>query len=142
VSGGFGALSPTQLIAIAAAALAVLAAGIYILVRLRRKPKDKEKRRRLEINLHGRLGDATITELENDTVFYSYSVRGVTYTASQDLTKLREYLPANLDRLIGHAASLKYSPQNPANSILVCEEWSGLHIGPADVSPRTPSQVP
>ncbi|HYL38748.1 MAG TPA: hypothetical protein VEV17_22715 [Bryobacteraceae bacterium] len=142
MSAAWSALASTQFAAIAAAVLLLLAAGVYLLVRLRRKPKDKEKRRRLEINLHGRLGDATITELENDTVFYSYSVRGVTYTASQDISKLRDYLPANPERMIGQAASLKYTPQNPANSILVCEEWSGLRAGPADVSPRTPSQVP
>ena len=34
-------------------------------------------------------------------------------------------LPAEPDRLIG-VVSLKYSPKNPANSILICEEWSGL----------------
>ncbi|MBZ5609278.1 MAG: hypothetical protein LAP38_13525 [Acidobacteriia bacterium] len=115
-------------IAILAAALVLLAAGIYLVIRLRRKPKDKEQRRRLTVNLHGRLGDATITDLSPDTVFYSYSVRGVAYTASQDISKLRDYLPADPERLIGQAASLKYSPQNPANSILLCEEWSGLRV--------------
>ncbi len=107
-----------------------MAAGVYVVIRLRRKPKDKEQRRRLTVNLHGRLGDATITDLHGDTVFYSYSVRGVSYTASQDISKLRDYLPADPERLIGQAASLKYSPQNPANSILVCEEWSGLRVSP------------
>lgn len=142
MSGGLSALSPTQVLGLVTALVALLAVGIYIFVRWRRKPKDKEKRRRLEINLHGRLGDATITEIENGNVFYSYSVGGVTYTASQDVSKLHEFLPPNPDRLIGHAASLKYSPRNPANSILLCEEWSGLRLGPADVNPRTPSQVP
>jgi hypothetical protein len=114
-----------ELIVVAAVA-ALLAAGVYIFVRWRRRPKDKEQRRRLTINMHGRIGDATITDMHDDTVFYSYSVRGVSYTASQDVSKLRPQLPADPERLIGHAASLKYAPQNPANSILLCEEWSGL----------------
>lgn len=112
------------------AALAVVALGVYLLVRWRRKPKDKEKRRRLTVNQVGRIGDATITDMQGDTLFYSYSVRGVSYTASQDVAALRDQMPANVERLIGRAASLKYSPQNPANSILICEVWSGLRSGP------------
>ncbi|HUJ51323.1 MAG TPA: hypothetical protein VLW25_14030 [Bryobacteraceae bacterium] len=108
------------------AALAVVALGVYLLLRWRRKPKDKEKRRRLTVNQYGRIGDATITDMQGDTLFYSYSVRGVSYTASQDVAALRDQMPANMERLIGRAASLKYSPQNPANSILICELWSGL----------------
>ncbi len=123
-------LPKPELIAIAAAALAILAIGVYIVIRIRRQPKDREQRRRLTVNQHGRIGDATITDLHEDTVFYSYSVRGVSYTASQDVSKLREYMPANPEHLIGRAASLKYAPQNPANSILVCEEWSGLRVSP------------
>ena len=107
-------------------ATASVGVGVHLLVRWRRKPKDKEKRRRLTVNQHGRLGDATITDLQGDTLFYSYSVRGVAYTASQDVAALRDQMPPNPERLIGHAASLKYSSQNPANSILLCEEWSGL----------------
>lgn len=115
-------------IAIGAISLPLIAAVVFVAMRIRRKPKDKEKRRRLTINLHGRLGDATITEVSDNTIFYEYSVRGVAYTASQDISQLREQVPANPERLIGRAASLKYAPQNPANSILLCEEWSGLRL--------------
>jgi hypothetical protein len=114
-----------EAILIAAVSIAVLGALIYILRRLRRNPKDKEKRRRLQVNQIGRLGDATITEVHESTIFYEYSVRGVLYTASQDVTQLREQIPTDLERLIG-PVSLKYSPQNPANSIILCEDWSGL----------------
>jgi len=106
--------------------LAASSTGVYLYVRWRRKPKDKEKRRRMMVNQQGRLGDATITDLQDNTLYYSYSVRGVAYTASQDVTALRDKLPPDPERLIGRAASLKYSPQNPANSILICEDWSGL----------------
>jgi hypothetical protein len=112
--------------------LPVVAVGVYIVVRLRRKPKDKEQQRRLDVNSNGRLADATILEITGDTIFYEYSVRGITYTASQDISKLRELIPGDPERLIGRPASLKYSYHNPANSILLCEEWSGLRVGPAN----------
>jgi hypothetical protein len=118
------------IISVVAAAVAVLALGVFALLRLRQGPKDKEMRRRLSVNLHGRLGDATITEILDDTLYYSYSVGGVSYTASQDVSQLRELMPPDPNRLIGRPASLKYSPRNPANSIIVCEDWSGLRIGP------------
>ncbi|HTW64138.1 MAG TPA: hypothetical protein VME17_05955 [Bryobacteraceae bacterium] len=118
-----------EVVVIGAVSLAVVTAGAYVALRIRRQPKDKEQRRRLEVNMTGRLGDATILEITEEAIFYEYSVRGITYTASQDITKLRELIPAEPDRLIGRPASLKYSSQNPANSILLCEEWSGLRAG-------------
>ena len=114
------------LMLVISAALVIL--GVYILFRIRRNPKDREQRRRLAVNLHGRLGDAMITEVQNDVVFYEYTVRGVLYTASQDVSKLRELIPIDPNRLIG-PVGLKYSTQNPANSIIICEEWSGLRLG-------------
>ncbi len=122
----------TETLVVGAVSLLAVAAGVYILVRMRRKPKDKEQRRRLEVNSNGRLGDATILEIRDDAIFYEYSVRGITYTAAQDISKLRELIPGDPQRLIGRPASLKYSYHNPANSILLCEEWSGLRVGPAN----------
>jgi hypothetical protein len=66
-----------------------------------------------------------ITDFHDDTLYYTYEVRGVQYEASQDVASLRECLPADPERLIG-VVGMKYSQNNPANSILVCEEWSGL----------------
>jgi hypothetical protein len=117
---------------IGAVSLPVVAAGIFVVLRIRRKPKDKEKRRRLEVNLSGRLGDATITDINDDAIIYEYSVRGLTYTASQDISQLHELIPSDSHRLIGRPTSIKYSSQNPANSILLCEAWSGLRLGPAN----------
>ena len=37
-------------------------------------------------------------------------------------------LPEDPDRLIG-PVYMKYTPRNPANSIIVCEQWSGLRAG-------------
>jgi hypothetical protein len=129
----------TSVVVLVVVAVALAVSGVYILFRIRRKPKDKEKRRRLSVNLQGRLGDATITEVQENIIFYSYSVRGVVYTASQDISQLRGQIPTELDRLIG-PVSLKYSPRNPANSIIICEEWSGLRAKPA-ADPPLPAQA-
>ncbi|HTC90830.1 MAG TPA: hypothetical protein VK686_21145 [Bryobacteraceae bacterium] len=127
--------SPSIPFIIGGVSLLVVAAGIFVVLRIRRKPKDKEKLRRIEVNANGRLGDATITDITEDAIIYEYSIGGLTYTASQDISQLRELIPAESHRLIGRPASLKYSVQNPANSILLCEDWSGLRLGPANQSP-------
>ena len=124
-----GRLPSTPAILIAAVSVPLLATGAFYWYRISRRPKDKEKHRRLMINLHGRLGDATITEVGDNTIFYSYSVAGVVYAASQDISQLSGYIACDPELLAGGIASLKYSPQNPANSIVLCEEWSGLRIG-------------
>jgi hypothetical protein len=124
--------SPIAAVVVILLALLLIGAAVLVVLRIRRKPKDKEKLRRLEVNTNGRLGDATITDITEDAIFYEYSVGGLTYTASQDVSQLREMIPADSHRLIGRPASFKYSLQNPANSILLCEEWSGLRVGPAN----------
>ena len=60
-------------------------------------------------------------------VRYSYSIAGVTYETAQDVTGLEERLC--LERIAsGQPASVKYDPSNPSNSILVADDWSGLHL--------------
>src|SRR5580704_357635 len=121
-------LSPTaEVAALGGLAAALIALAIFIALRVHGTPEKRERKRRLSVNKLGRLGDAMITEASDEVIYYSYSIRGVQYTASQDVTALRERLPADPDKLIG-IASLKYSPNNPANSILICEEWSGLRV--------------
>src|SRR5579863_10349601 len=116
------------------AALCVLVAGLsalvaWIVLRRRGTPEKRERQRRLAVHQRGRIGDAKINEVTGDALYYSYSVGGVQYEASQDITALRDLLPAEPERLIGWSG-MKYAPNNPANSILICEEWSGLR-GPA-----------
>jgi hypothetical protein len=118
-----------QIAALIGTAVILIALGIFVTLRFRGSPEKRERSRRLTVHRLGRLGDALITEATDETLYYSYSVRGVQYAASQDIRNLRARLPADPDRLIG-LASLKYSPKNPANSILVCEEWCGIR-GPA-----------
>jgi hypothetical protein len=105
--------------------VAALAAGFRLYRDLRTNPALRERERRLTVNREGRTTEATITEARDNLLFYSYSVRGVQYTASQDVSALLQVLPAEPAGLVG-PATLKYSPENPANSILVCEHWSGL----------------
>jgi hypothetical protein len=106
----------------------LLAVVLAIVLRsMRRSPDKRELKRRLEVNRYGRLGDAFITEATETTIYYEYSVHGVHYTASQDVSGLRNWLPIQPERLIGFA-NLKYAVRNPANSILLCEEWSGLRV--------------
>jgi len=98
--------------------------------RSRITPQERERRRRAELNAIGKMGDATLLEVREDHVFYSYDVRGVEYTASQDVSALRELLPSDPSAVNG-VVYVKYDPRNPANSMILCEEWSGLRRSPA-----------
>ena len=120
-------MSPgTKLILLGAVGVGTVGFGVRLALRLTQaNPEKRERKRRLELHRHGRLGDALITEATETMLYYAYSVRGVQYEASQDLAGLSHLLPTEPERLIG-PASLKYSTRNPGNSILICEEWSGL----------------
>jgi hypothetical protein len=59
-------------------------------------------------------------------LYYSYSISGVTYETAQDVTGLEEQ--GHLKRIaVGQTASVKYDPSNPSNSILLADDWSGIH---------------
>jgi len=87
-------------------------------------PEEREGRRRAELVAHGKMGDATLVEVRDNLLFYSYDVRGVGYTASQDVAQLRFYLPLELS--VSGPVAVRYDARNPANSIVVSEQWSGL----------------
>jgi len=89
-------------------------------------PEERERRRRAALVAGGKMGDATVTEVRENFLFYAYLVRGVEYTASQDVSGLRDRVPPDLSLV--NAVSVRYDPRNPANSIVVSEEWSGLHL--------------
>jgi hypothetical protein len=56
---------------------------------------------------------------------YEYSVAKVTYNAAQDISTILETV--RVDGICdGLPARIKYDPQNPSDSIVVCEKWSGL----------------
>lgn len=127
-----------QVAALCGVSVVLIALAVWIAMRVHGTPEKRERKRRLNVHRQGRLGDAMISEATDDTLYYFYTVRGVHYTASQDVSALRDYLPADPHRLIG-VSGLKYSSKNPANSILVCEEWSGLRA-PVVVEKEASSQ--
>lgn len=116
-----------------ALATVVLGLTVWLIRRRAATPEKREQKRRLLLQATGRIGDALVTEATEETLYYTYTVRGVQYAASQDVTSLRSLLPAEPERLIG-MAGMKYSTKNPANSMLLCEEWSGLRNVSAVVS--------
>lgn len=112
--------------ALLAGSAVALVASVALIIRLRRiTPEERERRRRLAVNRHRRSVEGLLSEASPEIIHYQYELRGVSYFASQDVSALRERLPAEPSRLIG-PVSVRYEPKNPANSIVVCEEWSGL----------------
>ena len=107
---------------------AALVAGGFLLwtfFRPQVTPEERERLRRLRVNGSGKLGDGEIVDFEGAAIVYSYTVGGVGYTAAQDVMSLQALLPSNPMSVIGPAL-VKFDPRNPANSIVLCEEWSGL----------------
>lgn len=93
----------------------------------RLSPQERERLRRAALVAHGKMGDARLVEIRDQHLFYAYTVRGVEYTASQDVGALLDFMPAELP-LLG-AVAVRYDARNPANSIVLAEQWSGLRLG-------------
>ena len=119
----------------AAALLLLLAAGVAWWRRSRRKtPEQLERERRQRLNAMGRITDGTVLDVHEvrgqdgralQLLIYRYDVAGVSYEASQDVTHLRHLVDLHSCR-IGLPASVKYDAQNPGNSIVIAEGWTGL----------------
>jgi hypothetical protein len=117
-----------------ATAVVLIATGLVWRWKSRRlDPVEAERRRRLHINKVGRIVEARVVELKDDVggagpahlLVYKYEVRGVEYQAAQDIGFVRHRL--DLRRVAsGQPASVKYDPQRPTNSIILCEDWSGV----------------
>lgn len=131
-------------------AAATVAAGAMVSQWFRRAPDpdETERKRRSYVNHVGRIVEGHVVQLIEEAaaatngntgskpasaapngrklVCYSYSISGVSYETAQDLTGLENRVP--FDRLVaGQPASVKYDPAHPANSILLADDWSGLH---------------
>ena len=133
-----------------------LLATIGIFLMFRRKPEDVgeiERARRAYLNRVGRIVEgqvlevadharassgnggsklfaaakrSAVTDVPRKLLYYTYAISGVTYETAQDVTGLEERL--HLNRVAsGQTASVKYDPSNPSNSILLADDWSGLH---------------
>lgn len=120
----------------AAGGLTLVAVGMSFIKRRGRKtPDQRERERRTRISLGGRITDGTVIDVHEiastpeepgaQLVVYQYDVAGVSYECSQDVTMLRPYVDLHSCRL-GLPTSIKYDPQNPGNSIVISEDWSGL----------------
>lgn len=131
-----------------AASVAVIFLAAWIIVRVRRwrrrSPEEIERLRRLDINGRGRIAAGQILDLTEPEpgkpgsrlVIYKYDIAGVTYEAAQDICALPAVV-ALVRRRIGRIVSVKFDPRVPANSILACEQWSGVPEGDNKPSTRT-----
>src|SRR6202012_1940794 len=82
---------------------------------------ERERRRRAMLVARGKMGDAVLVEVRDNLIFFTYSVRGVEYTASQDISTLKEQVPQDLTSV--GSVGVKYLAENPANSIVLAESW-------------------
>lgn len=126
---------PTSYYLLAVAIVVLLLASVALWLRSRRKtPEQIERERRLRLNAMGRITDGTVLDVHEERgargrvqqlLIYRYDVAGVSYEASQDVTHLRHLVDLHSCR-IGLPASVKYDAQNPGNSIVIAEGWTGL----------------
>ena len=112
----------------------------------------EEQKRRSHINQIGRIAEGQILEVldvptaevqaaapalftrtakisgdgRRKLICYSYSISGVSYKTAQDITNVEG--PSDQQHLVpGRPASIKYDPSNPGDSIVLTDDWSGLH---------------
>ena len=129
----------TLIVAVLVAAAGGLAYSLWRRAH-QQSPSERERQRRLAVNASGRLTDGTLVESPHgllpasDTrlLFFRYEVSGVEYTAAQDVSALLSESEAASLRS-GTVAAVKYDPRKPSNSIVVCEQWSGLAEPPQTV---------
>ncbi|MGB8653454.1 MAG: hypothetical protein WCD23_02965 [Candidatus Acidiferrales bacterium] len=145
-----------ELLPLAAVVVVAGAALFFWLRRSPEDPAELERQRRAYLNRVGRIVEGQVLEIVDHSrepqaakspaptllpgkrppvaafngaqklLYYTYSISGVTYETAQDITGLEEQ--AHLYRIAaGQVASVKYDPSNPSNSILLADDWSGLH---------------
>ena len=141
--------SPRVLTGIAAGAVTVIGIVAYVMTRRKPTAEELERERRELLARSGRITDGTIMDTmiteartaavsvpemssQADTtaatpqiIVYNYRIAGVTYECAQDVTALAEYVHGIRTDL---PVQVRYLPQNPANSIIVAESWSGLRL--------------
>ena len=87
---------------------------------------DKEKAGSRQIGLLTKRQGLAHDGSPQKLLYYTYAISGVTYETAQDISGLEERF--HLSRITsGQTASVKYDPSNPSNSILLADDWSGLH---------------
>ena len=99
-------------------------AALIIVWRRRNDPIEKERRRRLEVNSRGRITTGVVLDIDGRLIHYQYAIGAVDYTSCQDVSAL-DRVGDDPKGIVG-AVTVKYHQKNPYNSIVVCEDWSGL----------------
>jgi hypothetical protein len=141
--------SPHVVTGIVAGAVTVIGVAAYVLTRRKPSAEEIERERRELLARSGRITDGTImdtmiSEARNaglsapelstpadssiptpQIIVYNYRIAGVTYECAQDVSMLAEYVHGIRTDL---PVQVRYLPQNPANSIIVAESWSGLRL--------------
>lgn len=125
-----------QLALAGALAVMLIAAGVFVMRRFRKTPAERERLRRLAVHASGRIADAMVVDFQDGILYFNYMLGGMEYHAAQDISFLGEQTPEDME-LIG-SVHIKYLVNNPANSIVLCEEWSGLRT----VKPRPQTASP
>jgi hypothetical protein len=87
-----------------------------------------EERRRQRLATSGRIVDGSLIDaapLEStpQKIIYTYRIAGVTYECSQDVSTLPSLVR---DLRLDYPVQVRYSRDNPADSIVVAENWNGL----------------
>jgi hypothetical protein len=106
-------------------AVCLVLAGGWLLFSKRRPPEEMERGRRAYVTVRGRITEAEITEVQGHIICYSYYVGGVCYHVVQDVSRFAQVLPRDTSLLPGPVL-VRYLPGNPANSIVISEQWSGI----------------
>jgi hypothetical protein len=141
--------SPRIVAAIGVGVVSVIGVVWYAFTRRRPTAEEIERERRELLARSGRITDGTIMDtmiteartaaatvlevpavvdspaLTPQIIVYNYRIAGVTYECAQDVTTLAEYVHGIRTDL---PIQVRYLPQNPANSIVVAESWSGLRL--------------
>ena len=149
--------SPRNIAAVAVGTAAAAGIAWYFLKRPRPTPEEIERNRRNLLANIGRITDGSITDMSTSQdmptnrdmssqdiltneekasripqiIIYNYRIAGVSYECGQVVTALPDHVRGiRIDLPI----QVRYNPQNPADSIVVAESWSGLRLNSASSS--------
>ena len=112
------------------------ASSLVWLEKHKKTDEQREAQRRQRLSAQGRITDGTVLDVQEldsgnghklQMVMYTYGVAGVQYECSQDVTPVHRFRDLHT-RHVGVAASVKYDPYHPGNSIVIAEDWCGLRI--------------
>jgi hypothetical protein len=117
----------TSLILLGAAGAALAGTSAVLLFRKGPDAAEKERLRLKALHEHGRLALGHVVDVRDSAVFFSYEVSGVGYTAAQDLGQFGGLDVTELLSLAG-PLNIKYDRANPSNSMVYCDQWSGLGL--------------